>query len=274
MESVKLRSILTCPICEQIYEKPVLLPCTKTICQKHLSSMRDEKSSELINCSVCQLDETPVQHQVPPGGYPINEDKLTLIELKLDKLNLDELNLRREAKERCELFENKLTEIELLIRDPAYFINDYFSKLVRETDLRREELKGNIDDLFDNLKDNITMLEKKCYANLGDSADSREICSMETVHDLKAHLDKYLDYLNTYLIDEKKWQDIVDDSEDKVSSLEDMIRQYKNHLLLEKNYIFLANDKTKLNDEFIGRFIVEDIVSLCLILNFIVSYIL
>jgi hypothetical protein len=219
------------------------------------------ESKESINCSFCRSTAL-VQHQVPPDGYPPNQDKQTLIELKLDKLDLDELNLRKQARVRCELLECKISEIELHIRDPAYFINDYFSKLIRETDLRREELKNEIDDLFDNLKENITTLENKCYANLSqDSNILKEICSMEIVNALRSELDKWLDHLSTYLIDEKRWQEIVNDSEAKISSLDDTIRQYKNHLLLGKNYIFLANDKTKLNSDFIGRFIVEDIVS-------------
>jgi hypothetical protein len=260
MEAVKLRSILTCPICERIFENPVILPCNKTICKSHLASLYTSETQELINCSLCLPTNNTTTHPVPGNGFPLNEDKQVLIELKLDKLNLDELNLRREARANCEEFEKRLNEIELLIRDPGYFINEYFDRLTRITDLRRDQLKNEIDDLFDNLKENITQLETSCYEGINDGNCLSNICSMDTVDELKNELNQWLDYLGSYSIDEAKWKEILNESESKVLDLDERIRQYKNRLLLCKNYLFLANDKTKLNSEFIGRFIVEDIV--------------
>ena len=43
-----IRKAITCKICTQILESPVVLPCGESICEKHIDSMEHE-----ISCRSC-----------------------------------------------------------------------------------------------------------------------------------------------------------------------------------------------------------------------------
>ena len=42
------------------------------------------------------------------------------------------------AKEQCKDLKELINESELLVKDPAFYINDYFTKLRNEVDLSKE----------------------------------------------------------------------------------------------------------------------------------------
>ena len=61
MNSLKL---LECDYCKLILEKPVTLPCGKTLCQHHLEDTNENKYS----CTFCLGEE----HQIPKNGFKLN----------------------------------------------------------------------------------------------------------------------------------------------------------------------------------------------------------
>ena len=48
------------------------------------------------------------------------------------------------AKEKCDHLNDLINKSELLTRDPAFYINDYFTKLKNEIDLSKEQKIENI----------------------------------------------------------------------------------------------------------------------------------
>ena len=49
------------------------------------------------------------------------------------------------AKEQCKHLNELINESELLIKDPAFYIDDYFSKLRNKIDLSKEQLIQDIE---------------------------------------------------------------------------------------------------------------------------------
>ena len=85
-----------CEICNEIFEQPILLPCGKTICNKHVSDMtntskriKTEVSDERkvkIHCSLCHCD-----HIQPIDGFEIDKSIEKLIELNSEKINFPKI---------------------------------------------------------------------------------------------------------------------------------------------------------------------------------------
>ena len=46
-----ITSLITCKICNKIYEDPVILPCHKTICSKHVI---DQTNCSIYRCNFCK----------------------------------------------------------------------------------------------------------------------------------------------------------------------------------------------------------------------------
>ena len=54
---------IKCAICHEILESPVFLPCSDSICKKHISN----QTNDVIRCEKCG-----VEHQIPTNGFPRN----------------------------------------------------------------------------------------------------------------------------------------------------------------------------------------------------------
>ena len=78
----------------------------------------------------------------------------------MDKLNRGEaFNL---AKHSFDILNTKLDAFELVNKDPGYFIDDYFSDLINKIDLKREELKLDIDNFYDKHIEDLKSIKKEC----------------------------------------------------------------------------------------------------------------
>jgi hypothetical protein len=103
----------------------VLLPCTDTICKKHVSN----NGKNEIRCGKCG-----VEHRIPKNGFP----KLSFLEeiIKSEIANLDFDSAHKEAKKSCESFEEALKEFEVLLKDPYVFIHEKISELKNSFQLK------------------------------------------------------------------------------------------------------------------------------------------
>ena len=55
-----------------------------------------------------------------------------------------------------------ISESELLIKDPAFYINDYFSKLRNEIDISKEQLFEEIEQKYEQIINELKEKERKC----------------------------------------------------------------------------------------------------------------
>ena len=143
-----LKSSLTCQVCKLIFDRPVRLPCGKSICRIHVCEPnRDVKVQ--FDCFFCKSI-----HQVPSRGFSPNFNLNQQIELK-NFLNQVEIDLN----EKLETSVNTLKSLYEKFDKTRNFIGDFFFQLQNEINLHRDKLKHVIDDSANKLLKEITLLE-------------------------------------------------------------------------------------------------------------------
>lgn len=136
---------------EELDESYISLACGFLICEKHL-----EVSSALIDCLICKNHSINVEDTLNLAGNLKNQLKKKLC---LKKTELD----------------SKIRKIEEIQNDPKNHINELYSSVIRKIDLRREELKMEIDSKSDNLIDEIKKLQEQNESKLKVTIDSLNI---------------------------------------------------------------------------------------------------
>ena len=63
-------------------------------------------------------------------------------------------------------FEKSIEELNLLLRDPDYFISEFYDKVIRQNDLRREEFIKTINEASLDEHDKLVKMRNTCYNNV------------------------------------------------------------------------------------------------------------
>ena len=81
--SDKIKNLLTCQICKNIFQNPIYLPCFCTICQHHLP---DLMINEKVKCDLCQeineigslglKENIHYRNLIDEGEHLTNEEKV------------------------------------------------------------------------------------------------------------------------------------------------------------------------------------------------------
>lgn len=150
MKIEKINNLFHCGYCRQLFEMPVLLPCGEILCRKDLASLKSPYNDSMINCCFCYRD-----HQRPDEDFPVVKRIIDLIELGNAKINFGKtyeygISLLKEI-------DQTIKTIEAIGQDPYYFVYNNLHELKTQCDLRRENLKLDIDNYFDNI---LTEIEK------------------------------------------------------------------------------------------------------------------
>jgi hypothetical protein len=119
METIE--EAIKCAECKRVLESPVLLPCSDSICKKHVK----EGASE-FHCLACDII-----HPVPSAGFPVNKALALMLKRKIQNSRFSPEYNR--ALESIKDLENKVDEAKLFQRDPHFFINKVISELKSET---------------------------------------------------------------------------------------------------------------------------------------------
>ena len=121
-EEDRMKRLIICKLCHETLEDPIILPCGKTICSKHL----DNETNNFI-CNLCDN-----LHNKAVDKFPVNEIANELVQICDDYVDLNLVDLGADyncAKDQCKQLNALINESELLTTDPAFYINDYFSRL-------------------------------------------------------------------------------------------------------------------------------------------------
>ena len=127
--------VMKCALCYELLESPVILPCSCSICKKHVQN----QTNNVIRCEICR-----VEHQIPSDGFYANRALQKLIKAEITKLDFG--NVHKIAKESCESVEETLNEFKVLLRDPSFYTHERISELKNAVQLKGEELKLKIDE--------------------------------------------------------------------------------------------------------------------------------
>ena len=177
---------IKCAICREILESPVFLPCSDSICKKHVTN----QSNGVIRCEKCK-----VEHRIPTNGFPSNPSLEAIIKSEIGQLDFG--CHHKEAKKSCESFENALKEVEVLLTDPHFFIHERISELKNTVQLKGEELKLIIDQEMRKLIDRLEEYERQSKEYLSSNEIKEE--SKKFDNELKiaqSNLDSWLESLN------------------------------------------------------------------------------
>jgi hypothetical protein len=219
-----LQESIKCKLCYQLLEKPVLLPCGNVICQKHQHESQENQSG--IYCTVCDLN-----HEIPPNGGFVR-----IIPLEnLINQNIDHIDFGEEyqlAYEKLNSFSDLLKRFEQLKNDPEYVISAKISELKAEIDLRREELKNQIDEEALAFIKKLDDYEVECKENI--PSIKLEIEKSDKLKEWKEDLDRWQQQMRTFKKDNEMWKKIYDEANRKYHQIDSHVLNLDYDIFLER----------------------------------------
>ena len=136
----KMKQDFLCKVCSKIYEKPVTLPCSIGVCKAHLEDLSS------FFCSFCNQT-----HEIATESVTVNRSLEIRIALN-EHLSLAEVEYKKEIENL--LNETKLRTETLHSKEMALknIYATYFPEMASKIDARRDELKVQLDEISNTLK--------------------------------------------------------------------------------------------------------------------------
>jgi hypothetical protein len=240
MELTAIDDAIKCPICLSKYSKPITLPCGDTICMEHLANQSwtiDKK----FKCDVCNN-----MHILPDEGFPINKTIEKMLQINLDKLDRGES--WKNAKLAFDLLNLKFKSFEVIKNDPDFYIDEYFAEITNKIDIRREEVKLEVDNHFDKLLNYIKLTKKICNEM---SETNKKVLNDEIDYFQKEieAFDKDLKMLDS---DDLKWKNIEAKTKILINKIDFNLKEMKNYFLLDQSYDYVC-PKAKFDANILGH---------------------
>lgn len=204
------------------------------------------KNSLLLNDKKFICDFCNTEHIIPENSFPANKAITKLLQINLDKLNRGEAF--KNAKVSFDVLNSRLESFELVNKDPAFFIDEYFSDLINKIDIRREELKLEIDNYYDKNIQELNLIKKECI----EISEQNKSVSSEEIKYLRNEVDNFDKMLKMLDLDENKWKTIELKSKILINKIEFKLKELKNYFLLGKSYYFKV-PKVKLDSTVLGQ---------------------
>ena len=226
MKIDKINKLFHCQFCYELFKEPILLPCGATVCRKDLKNFKSNKPS-LIECFFCQQE-----HVRTTNDYPIVKQIVDLMDIGGHSISLGETwnNGRSLLKD----FDLKLSELEHINAKSDTYLNGFFEDIIDQIDLRREQMKIEIDTHFNEILDEIKKLKADCEIQIKsietDSSLQKEIEAS------KIKLNQWVSTYDTLVLNEKQRDRII--LETKLSKMkhEQTLADLKHKLLLNKSF--------------------------------------
>jgi hypothetical protein len=212
-----VRDLLSCKVCNDVFNEPVILPCGETICAKHDVDFKDKN----ISCTFCQ------KHHVNTEPYPCNNT----IQRLLDR-HVHELDFGEEYKSAVTSLKNlkeSIQNYESLKDNAEDYINEHFAKLRSQVDLKREMLIQKINDSSDKLLSEIAALEIKCKENWIKSGCN--LFKAEHIARIKSDMCEREKSLEKLVVNEKEWKKINNRCRNNTDKLEKDLKVLEDDLL-------------------------------------------
>jgi chromosome segregation ATPase len=234
----QVNNFFDCDVCHKLLVDPITTPCGYSICKKHLDKLLSEKA---YKCRICREE-----HSIPKEGLVINKRIQNGLNIKLNTLKLNPVF--DECKERLLKARSNLSRIETLQKEPENFIYEYFEEIKRKVDLRRECLKLKIDSYYNDMIKSIEGTKVNCMRL------SKEVNRLTTdLEKSKKQLTELLERFDTFLISDKKFEDIKESACVINQSLAIIFKEYTDSLIGNKKYSFEFKE-FQIEDVF-GRFV-------------------
>jgi hypothetical protein len=213
----ELFNTIKCGNCKNVLDSPVILPCGDSICQKHTV-----ESKEPILCYTCGIE-----HPIPAkGGFLPNKGLQGMINTK--RAFLDFGDEHKQAKESCQHFDELLTKIDHLLKDPYNFTYEAIEYLKTVVQLKGEEMILKTTEKMNRI---ISKLEEyKVDCKDGFSQNQYVVKSenfVEQNKNARKELEKWLSTLNEIRFNEQEWTRIKIESQKTIESFEIKLAEFK-----------------------------------------------
>jgi hypothetical protein len=220
-----LLSRVKCFECKCILQSPIVLPCFKSVCNKHVPKHGGGGSggTTTYSCASCQKD-----HFVPKNGYAPNMALINLIDLHLPEY--------KRALDSCELYMSSIDRLKHLKTQPEHLIGETLGELRTQIKCTRNKLIRDIEQRFDRVLDETAMYEKECLAArsvLGELLGHQSFGN--EVEKKKGELEKMRCELSEFgTADQAKWKRIAEKNELELSRIVKIEENVKAKLFLNK----------------------------------------
>ena len=206
---------------------PVTTICGNTVCKSHLDQYEDS-----FQCDLCHR-----VHTVPKDGYKVAKKLQDALSIQLNTLELTPVY--DECKKVIKEAQKDVAEIESesIDKDPENYIYEYFEDIKRQVDLRREDLKKKIDTYSDETIESINNTQMTCQ-KLAKKVNKLS----KDFEDSKIKLNELIRQFDTFKISEQKFHEIKENITDLQSKLKEMLTEFKNSLINDKEYTFRFED--------------------------------
>lgn len=196
------KKVITCFDCKDILQKPVLLPCGKSVCQKHVQN-------DIYPCTSC--GENHQSEYVFP-----NEALEMLLQANFEKLNLGAEHT--EASNCCIKLEELADQIESIQKDPSNYIHETISTMRTQVDIIREELKLAVDQKALQIIQDLNQYESECLSSLNTDQVKSTIEEIgQSLTNVKKDLARWTQRLNDFNSNANEWR-LVKQNSLKVTS--------------------------------------------------------
>jgi hypothetical protein len=219
----QVEDLLNCSVCNQRYDKPLLLPCWKTICNKCVinRTVLDSDGVEKLNCPFCV--KSSIIHEVPDQGFAVNDalnsllhlkpvdvhraelfktigDLLKKIQFNMNDLDNIEKNIKLNLYDYFEIIKNEIVENTQKLIDQA---TKYRDKLINQIEYLKQQSCKYFTDLF-SADGSLSELKKKCTSKKYEWQTSIEKCSTTSADENKINtIIKEANLLNSKLAETK-----------------------------------------------------------------------
>ena len=129
-------------------------------------------------------------------------------------------------------------KFQIAIEDPHNFMHDYISEIKNKVDLRREELKVEIDRISDQSIKELEEFEKECLTKAEFNKISEKCSNGLNSYQKDLDLEKCYEDLGNFIIDNEKWDDYKCKAAIQINNIQNEFTDFKNSLLLNKTVLF------------------------------------
>ena len=214
---------IKCAFCKETLKVPLILPCGHCICKQHEDFQKDR--SKRIFCVKC-VEFYPI----PPNGFVRVKPLESLLEKGIDSIDLGEEY--KSAREKCQLFNDLLDHLNTLKDDPEMKIHTVISELKNKVDLRREELKQEIDKESLKMIEKLDEFEKECKSNSSLLKFNSDLNLYLT--SWRTDLKEWQQSLSTFKNDSDKWKSILNKSSLALRYIQSLIIKFNDRLFLHR----------------------------------------
>ncbi|CAF0995261.1 unnamed protein product [Brachionus calyciflorus] len=233
--------LLTCTLCTQRYDIPLMLPCCwKTICKKCTEKMTLNRT-----CSLCKKQNIQILNSNGKISLPVNEALQKLLDLK--PVDLIYTEFYRKFSEFFKLINSNLDELNLIEKHSESNIIQYFQILKSEISKNVENLIQkalNFKNIVLNDLDSLEQTYRTHLKNLNLSNLKKKV---------KEKLKKYQSDINDSSFNNQ--DQLLHDCEHLNKSLNDKINFINGNLLNTNKIVFnQKHEMDSLLENFIGKF--------------------